>query len=342
MATYRKLQSGRHQFIVRRRGYPDVSKTFAKKTVGERWARDVETQMFKGEYEDDSHGKSVRFKTLTSRFRAEIIDPMDDRPSKYTDRSRLKILEDYFGRMFVDSITKKIVTDYALDRLKTCSSSTVARELTMIDTVLHRARDVWHMRLRASPVAEVKRKLRRSGDMGVEKVRDRRVTADEYAAIKSCKTRSDTLIRELVLVAIETAMRRSELADLQWGDLDLDKGLATIRRSKTDRKSETTGRTIPLTGEAISILKGIQRDEGSVFRMNAYSMTQAFVRLMKRLEIEDLRLHDLRHEAVSRLFEMGLDMREVALVSGHKDWRSLKRYTHPRAEDIVAKLRRNA
>jgi integrase len=64
----------------------------------------------------------------------------------------------------------------------------------------------------------------------------------------------------------------------------------------------------------------------------------AWKRLVKRAGLKDLRFHDLRHEAISRFFERGLSVPEVALISGHRDPRMLFRYTHPRAEDIAAKL----
>jgi integrase len=72
--------------------------------------------------------------------------------------------------------------------------------------------------------------------------------------------------------------------------------------------------------------------------MSANAVRLAWERLRKRAGIEDLHFHDLRHEAISRFFERGLSVAEVALISGHRDVRQLFRYTHLRAENLVGKL----
>jgi integrase len=97
-------------------------------------------------------------------------------------------------------------------------------------------------------------------------------------------------------------------------------------------------RTIPLTTGAIGILKDTPREREEVFPISANALQLAWGRLRRRVNINNLRFHDLRHEAISRFFEMGLSVPEVALISGHRDVRMLLRYTHLRAADIVKKL----
>ena len=99
-------------------------------------------------------------------------------------------------------------------------------------------------------------------------------------------------------------------------------------------------RTIALSEAALAALAGVQRheDEARIFPMSANALRLAWERLKRRAGIEDLRFHDLRHEAISRLFEKGLNVPEVAVMSGHRDPRMLFRYTHPRPEDIARKL----
>jgi integrase len=77
----------------------------------------------------------------------------------------------------------------------------------------------------------------------------------------------------------------------------------------------------------------------SPFPLTTESFHMAWKRLIKRAGLADFHFHDLRHEAVSRFFEMGLGVPEVALISGHKDFRMLARYTHLRAENVAEKLK---
>jgi integrase len=137
-----------------------------------------------------------------------------------------------------------------------------------------------------------------------------------------------------VLLALESGMRRGELANLRWEHVDLRQSILHIPQTKTGYP-----RTIPLSTCAVSVLKGLPRQlAGSVLNMKQDSITQAFVRACARANLIDLRFHDLRHEATSRLFEKGLNTMQVATVTGHRTLEMLKRYTHLRASDLVAKL----
>nr|WP_290125666.1 site-specific integrase [Janthinobacterium lividum] len=137
-------------------------------------------------------------------------------------------------------------------------------------------------------------------------------------------------------VAVETGMRRSELASLTWEEIDLNKQTAHLPTAKTN-----VPRTIPLSKAAIKSLRafGIEK-EGRLFALVAESMSQAFESACEshRGNIKGVRFQDLRHEATSRLFEKGLNVMEVAAITGHKTLDMLKRYTHLRAEDLAKNL----
>jgi integrase len=135
---------------------------------------------------------------------------------------------------------------------------------------------------------------------------------------------------------IETAMRRGEIAALRWEEINLKKCTAHLPKTKTE-----VPRTVPLSKAAIAALKELpQRLDGKVFTLQAESMSQAFERACEphRANVKGLRFHDLRHEATSRLFEKGLNVMEVAAITGHKTLDMLKRYTHLRAEDLAKRL----
>jgi integrase len=144
-------------------------------------------------------------------------------------------------------------------------------------------------------------------------------------------------MKPLIILAIETAMRRGEMLDLQWQHVDLVRCVAHLPLTKNG-----DSRDIPLSRRAVSVLKTLgadkDRDPERVFPVSANSIRLAFEHLRGRAEMNDFRFHDLRHEAVSRLFERGLNIAEVSTISGHKELRMLQRYTHLRAVDLVARL----
>jgi integrase len=129
-------------------------------------------------------------------------------------------------------------------------------------------------------------------------------------------------------------MRRGELLNIYSQDVDLEARTLHIPITKNGHP-----RTIPLTKTACSVLGPYMSDNDRIFPPSANAFRLAWERLKRRIEIEDLRFHDLRHEAISRFFEMGLSVPEVALISGHRDYRMLFRYTHLRAEDVVLKMK---
>jgi integrase len=140
----------------------------------------------------------------------------------------------------------------------------------------------------------------------------------------------------LIVLAIETAMRRGELVDLLWHNVDLDKRVAHLPTTKNGES-----RDVPLSQRATATLKALSVDRGDrkrVFPLSGNGVRLAWEHLRVRAGCPDLHFHDLRHEAVSRLFERGLNLVEVAAISGHKELKMLQRYTHLRAADLVSRL----
>jgi len=153
------------------------------------------------------------------------------------------------------------------------------------------------------------------------------------ALLHGCTLGRTPLLAPVIQFAIETGMRRGEIVSATWDNVDLDKRTLHIPITKNGH-----ARTIPLTPKAVELLADLPRTDDRVFPITGNAIRLAWVRLKKRVGIVDLRFHDLRHEAISRFFEMGLSVPEVALISGHRDPRMLFRYTHLRAEDVGKKL----
>ena len=191
---------------------------------------------------------------------------------------------------------------------------TVREELSLVQRVFNVCLKDWGISLpnNANPV-DLVRKPR--GD----NPRERRPSAEEYE-----------LVGEIPIFnwAIETAMRRGEIVSMDWQHVNLSKRSLTIPVTKNG-----SSRTIPLSTVAVTILNQLlgeqeQTLEGSAWPYTADFITRDFIRLCQKHGFADLRFHDLRHEATSRLFEKGLSLMEVASITGHKSLQMLNRYTH--------------
>jgi integrase len=153
----------------------------------------------------------------------------------------------------------------------------------------------------------------------------------------ACDESRKGYLRDVVLIAIETGMRQAELVGLRWELMNLDKATARLPDTKNGED-----RTVPLSKAAVALL--IERKRGGAGvgavwpGITTEAVKQAFQRARDRAGLKDFHFHDLRHEATSRFFEKGLTVMEAASVTGHKDLRMLKRYTHLDASKLALKL----
>ena len=221
------------------------------------------------------------------------------------------------------------IAQFRDERLKEVSGTTVAKDLSLLSLVLNTARMEWGFKLPSNPVALVKKPKE-------NKPRDRRLVEGEYERlVQECGKRNNHWFKPLVVVALETGMRRGELLSLEWKHVHLDKNWAHLPLTKNGDE-----RDIPLSQKVCEELQALPRDiSGVVFPISTSALRGLWDRSVKRADLQDLHFHDLRHEATSRFFELGLNVVEVAAITGHKDLKMLQRYTHLRAEDLAKKLR---
>ncbi|MEI2735400.1 MAG: site-specific integrase [Rhodoblastus sp.] len=227
------------------------------------------------------------------------------------------------------------VATFRDDRLKTVAGSTVRKELGLLANVLKTARNEWGLTASAEAVRAVRKPPAARG-------RDRRLLPGELEALlKAFGQCRNKTVRRVFLFALATGMRRGEVLSLVWSDVDLVSATAHLPLTKNGE-----ARTVPLGPEAIAVLREVIRQwpkqtspSGQVFPLSANSLKLAWQRVKCRADIVGLRFHDLRHEAISRFFELGLTVPEVSLISGHKDTRMLFRYTHLRPEAVAEKLK---
>lgn len=179
----------------------------------------------------------------------------------------------------------------------------------------------------ANPLDKVKLKA-------TDNRRERRLREGEYERLReAARTRKNADIERVIVFAVETAMRRGEILSLRWEQVDLKRRSVTILESKNGYS-----RTIPLTSSALALLQGIDRTGDRVFPLAQDALRSAWERLMTAANIHDLHFHDLRHEAISRFFEMNLSAPEVASISGHRDVRMLLRYAHSNCDLVGRKI----
>jgi integrase len=325
MATIRR-RGTTWQVQVRRQGHATLSRTFRLKADAEQWARHKEAEIDRSELPVDTRVlRSHMLRQLLERYAAVVV------PRKRgADRERYMlrvILRHPLSSLSLHKLTPAEVATYRDDRLAVVTGSTVRRELGIVRHCLQVARTEWGFVLPSNPVDQVKLPAPNNA-------RERRAAAGELdQLLRTCETRCNQRLAAAIELAVETAMRRSELLGMQWADVDLEGRTVFLRNTKNGHP-----RTVPLSPRAIEIIGSTPRTGDKVFPMTPNALRLAWERLRRRAGISGLRFHDLRHEAVSRFFEKGLNMPEVAAISGHRDPRMLMRYAHPKAEAIAAKL----
>lgn len=329
MASIRKLRTGKYEVQIRRKGFPSTCRNFHSKKDAQEWARFMEGKADRGDL-------PVSMKVLDGHKVRDIIERYRDEISikKKSYDSEIFILNAFLRQPLAGWSLNKIqahdFANYREQRLISVKPGTVNREFAIIKHAFDLAIREWGIPLKENPLAKVNK-------LKVNNARTRRLLPDEYEALTLAmsKTRNNHVM-PLIRFAIETGMRRGELLRLTWQEVDFLKRTLFIPVTKNGYS-----RTIPLTKEAISILMEMQNGElgeGRIFPLTANAVRMAWDRLVTRANINNLHFHDLRHEAISRFFERGLSIPEVALISGHRDYRMLFRYTHLQAEDIANKL----
>ena len=343
MASIRK-RSGKYQARVLIEGTKYIAKTFLLREDAIRWARKVEVAIERGDV--DPQSSNVPLRDLIKRYLSTVT------PAKKNCRSESYLLKVWMGQEFTSKsaykVDQKDLVSWRDQRLANgISTGTVRNALAALSAVYRHAAQDWGMDRLENPVMRMKRPL-------PCKARSRRVSEAELGAIKNSACNEELPI--IIDLAVETGMRLSELVNLVWSNVDLTARTAHLADTKNGE-----ARTVPLSTKAVQLLQvkrssNVLRFDGRIFDSKPEAVTVHFRKSVQRAHIRyvkdfglyglvhkdnllvDIRFHDLRHEAVSRLFERGLNMLEVSAISGHKSLQMLKRYTHLKAEDLVKKL----
>lgn len=333
MATIRKHRD-KYQVQIRRKGSPTICKTFSLLSDAKEWARHQERLIDRGELGIDR--KELDRITLDDLIERYLEEVMPGKRHGETDTFSLNLLQAHsISKLKLSELSPMDFSKYRDERLKGVSPATVKRQFSPVKHMLGYARIEWEIPLKGDLLTKAKLKK-------ADKKRDRRLREGELDLLLKAggKTRNPFIL-PVIRFALETGMRRGEILALRFRDIDIERCSATIRESKNGHS-----RTIPLSSLAVALLetriadmsKSAKADNEQIFPITPVALRQAWDRLVKRAKIEDLHFHDLRHEAISRFFEKGLTVPEVASISGHRDIRMLLRYAHADKGKLAAKL----
>jgi integrase len=322
-----------YQAKVRKQGYPVLSKTFPDRDMAVAWAQEAELNIYKGQTVQTLTGNTTTVGQLVSRY---IVEVTPTKKGADQERFHFKAIQDSpLVKYTVSTLSTEAVRNWRNERVKHRAPSTVNRELNMLHHVIEYARKEWGISGGPNPVSDVQRPKN-------PPARDRRFREGEYGALLLASDESrGGYLRDIIILAVETAMRQAELVGLEWVRVDFNRKMIRLRDGETKNGE---GRGIPLSTRAIEVLKRRLPGEDDapqklVFPdLTTEAVKRAFIRAADRAKLEDFHFHDLRHEATSRLFEAGFNIMEVASITGHKDLRMLKRYTHLDAAKLAERM----
>lgn len=329
MATFEKRGPYQIRAKVRKLGHKTITKTFNNKRDAEAWARGVEADMDRGAFIPSTTAQRTTVRTALERYSKEVLPRLAQ--GGRCEVSRARRLVDALGELSLTALDSSHVATYRDRQLQAgAAPQTVKHDIGLLGRVLKHCVIDWGIPLtRGIVTSQVRKPTLPSG-------RDRRLVDDEeIRLLATAKMSKSDDIGSIIIVALETAARRGEIAAMSWEHINLTRRTWHIPITKNG-----TPRTVPLSPRAVETLQRLPRQiDGGVWTLRrADGITQAFDRIRQQANIKGLNFHDLRHEATSRLFERGWNIMEVAAVTGHKDLRMLQRYTHLRAEDLAAKL----
>lgn len=315
MATIRK-RLGKYEAQVRKDG-KSLSRTFINKSDAIKWSKEQEVKIEQGSY--ISKKETVTLSFLLLRWEQEILINLK---SYNVEKYKVSMIDRELGDLTLDKVTSAILVDYRDKRLTVASNQTVKHELGVIRRAMKKGIEwgyITSVPYLSSPSLK-------------GQARTRRLKEDEISMLLNS---TDEYLSHVIIVLIETAMRRGELASITIDDIDLNLRLITLKDTKNG-----DDRVVPISNKALISINYLIKNAISpmLLRYEKEWLTKKFIAHCKSIGIENFRLHDLRHEGVSKLFEKGLNMIEVGSISGHKDLSMLKRYTHINPSSLLTKL----
>jgi integrase len=238
------------------------------------------------------------------------------------------------GEIICSDITSQKLVSFAKDLTRNVEPQTCGNYFSHLSNIFTVARPAWGYPLSRQEFDDALTVLRKLGLIRKGNERTRRPTLDEldrlmehFGRVREHRPTSIPM-QKIIAFAIFSTRRQEEITLLKWDDLDGDRILVRDMKHPGDKIGNNVWCEVP--PEGLAIIKSMPKTSTAIFPYSTDAISAAFTRACKILGITDLRFHDLRHEGISRLFELGRTIPQTAAVSGHRSWASLKRYTHLR------------
>ena len=320
MATIRN-RNGRWHVQVRRSGTKSVNRTFTLKSDAQLWAREQERAIELDRYEKPD--KELLNDTLSDLFDRYEIEIARNKKSYPVERYYFELIRrQSFSSIILKNLKASDIQNWINERNRSHKPASTVRVAGIISRVINIAIKNWCYPLAQNPMQKV-----------IKPANTARPVPRLSPNLLKMFTSPSSKIGWIVLFALETGMRRSEIANLKWSDIDLTEQLVIISETKNGYS-----RHVPLSLQAMKAVQYMSENSEYVFGMSSNAIRLAWQRFKNQNKIEAVRFHDLRHEAISRMFEKGLTVAEVGMISGHKTVSQLFRYAHADILNLRHKL----
>lgn len=337
MATIQKLPSGKFRAQVRKAGVYRAQ-TFDRRADANAWSVDIERAISGG-------GNTGTIRPTKDMTFGDVIDAyLEAVPTGETTRFNLVRIGKRIGGTKVVNLNAIIIGDFVQSRRDDgVAGATIASDLSALSSVLKWARHDRKLDINPALATEARAALSAAKIDVASKSRTRIPTQaelDQIIAYFEAAPRQVIPIGTIIRFAAASAMRLGEITRIRIEDISWNEKSVLIKERKDPKRKARNDQIVPLVGEAYQIAReaAAGRSEGRLFPYNSKSIGDAFGRVTRKLGIKDLHFHDLRHLAITELFRAGLPIQLVAVVSGHRDWKHLKRYTQLNAQDVHAAL----
>jgi hypothetical protein len=317
---------------VRRKGFPEQSKSFGTKILAEKWVRRIE-----GEIDHGRAGVLIQSKVtigeLVDRYTLEIGKL---KPFGKNKESTLALIKRHLDKVRASDLTSERIVKYITVERK-IANVTAGIDLVYLKGVLKVAKALWKLDVSPSHIDDAREILKYMGLTERSDMRDRRPSTEEIAKLREWfSIHSKSLTPDRIDFILDSCFRPpSEIIRLRWDDINHEDRTIVIHDRKDPRKKMGNDQTVPLLGRCYEIIMRQPKIADVIFPASQKTWSSLFPRACRELGIENLTLYDFRHEAISRLVEANKhSIPEMMLVTGHKDPKQLMRYTQLRARDL--------
>jgi integrase len=313
------------------------TKTFDRRPAAVAWLKRREKELER----PDGVNEAIAAKKASPRTAtlASAIDRYVSESEKEIGRTKAQVLrsiKDFdIGGMACADITSIDIIRFAREKLAGgAKPQTVGNYLSHLAAVFSIARPAWGYALDSQAMDDAWAVAKKLGIAKKSDHRDRRPTLDELGRLmehfgdRSVRRPDSAPMRQIIGFAIFSTRRQEEITRIEWRDLDRDRSRVLVCDMKNPGEKKGNDVLCDLPAEALQIIDAMPRTDARIFPYTTDAISAAFTRACALLGIDDMHFHDLRHDGVSRLFEIDYTIPRAAAVSGHRSWNSLKRYTH--------------